>query len=99
MIDWEHAGFGSPLFDLANIASNSTFPETLERRMLESYFGAPPDDALWRRYCALRTISHQREAMWSMIAEIHSEIDEDYEAYTATNLADFETAYDRFSAL
>ena len=31
IIDWEHAGFGTPLFDLANLASNSVFPEELER--------------------------------------------------------------------
>ena len=99
LIDWEHAGFGSPLFDLANIASNSVFPEALECQMLEEYFGAPADSALWCRFCALRTISHQREAMWSMVAEIYSELDEDYVTYTETNLRDFEDAYDRFAQL
>ncbi len=99
IIDWEHAGFSTPLFDLANIASNSVFPEVLEREMLESYYGTPPDRALWRRFKALRAASHQREAMWSMTAEIYSELDEDYAAYTEKNLADFHRAFEEFKAL
>lgn len=99
IIDWEHAGFNTPLFDLANIASNSVFPEALEREMLERYHGAPPDRALWRRFKALRAASHQREAMWSMTAEIYSELDQDYAAYTEKNLADFNRAYEEFKAL
>ena len=99
IIDWEHAGFNTPLFDLANIASNSLFPETLEREMLERYYGNPPDRTLWRRFKALRTASHQREAMWSMTAEIHSQLNQDYAAYTEKNLADFNRAYEEFKSL
>ena len=99
VIDWEHAGFNTPLFDLANIASNSVFPEALEREMLACYYGAPADPVLWRRYKALRAASHQREAMWSMTAEIYSELDEDYVAYTEKNLDDFNRAYAEFNAL
>ena len=99
LIDWEHAGFNTPLFDLANIASNSVFPEDLEREMLARYYGAPADRVLWRRYKALRAASHQREAMWSMTAEIYSELDEDYVAYTEKNLDDFNRAYAEFNAL
>ncbi|MGI9311883.1 MAG: phosphotransferase, partial [bacterium] len=99
IIDWEHAGFNTPLFDLANIASNSAFPEPLEREMLRLYYHAPPDDALWRRFKALRAASHQREAMWSMTAEIHSELEQNYAAYTDANLDDFNRAYKNFEAL
>ena len=99
IIDWEHAGFNTPLFDLANLASNGVFPEALEREMLERYYGAPPDRTLWRRFKALRAASHQREAMWSMTAEIYSELDEDYTAYTEKNLHDFQRAYAAFEAL
>lgn len=99
IVDWEHAGFGSALFDLANIASNSNFDEALEHAMLNSYYGHAPDAALWRRFKALRTASHQREAMWSMVSEIHSDIDEDFVAYTDKNLVDFEAAYAKFRAL
>jgi thiamine kinase-like enzyme len=99
LIDWEHAGFNTPLFDLANIASNSVFSEPLERDMLNAYFGEPPSDHQWKRYKALRVASHQRETMWSMVAEIYSEIDEDYVSYTEKNLDDFNHAYREFKQL
>jgi len=38
LIDWDYAGFNSPLFDLANLASNNEFPEILEQELLEMYF-------------------------------------------------------------
>ena len=99
LIDWEHAGFSTPLFDLANLASNSLFPEALERRLLELYYGKPPDETLWRRFKALRCASHQRETMWSMVSEIYSELDQDYAAYTDKNLDDFNCAYAEFEQL
>ncbi len=47
LVDWEYAGFNSPLFDLAGLASNNEFPASLRNRMLELYFGSPPDDGAW----------------------------------------------------
>ena len=99
IIDWEHAGFNTPLFDLANIASNNAFPESLEREMLERYYGEAASPARWRRFKALRAASHQREAMWSMTAEIYARIDYDYAAYTDKNLDDFNRAHAEFKAL
>ncbi|MFT5112416.1 MAG: thiamine kinase-like enzyme [Parasphingorhabdus sp.] len=99
IIDWEHAGFSTPLFDLASIASNSEFPEQLEREMLALYYSNAVDDKLWRRFKALRVASHQRETMWSMVAEIYSELDEDYESYTEQNLAAFNQAYENYKTL
>lgn len=96
LIDWEYAGFGAPLFDLANLASNNDFPADLEREMLARYYGAPVDNAAWRRYKALRAASHLRETLWSMTAEIVSDIEHDYATYTETNLADFARAFEAF---
>jgi len=64
--------------------------------MLETYFERPLDDALRRRYGAMKCASLLRETTWSMVSEIHSELDFDYVAYTAENLARFERAYDDF---
>jgi hypothetical protein len=41
----------------------------------------------------MKCASLLREAMWSMVSEIHLAIDFDYEAYTAENLDRFEQAY------
>lgn len=96
LIDWDYAGFNTPLFDLGGLASNNEFSEVQEQSMLEAYFDAPSTDALLRRYQAMKCASLIRETMWSMISEIHSAIDFDYSAYTAENLARFERTYDTF---
>jgi thiamine kinase-like enzyme len=82
LIDWDYAGFNSPLFDLSNLASNNEFGVEQEEWMLSVYFGRPPDDGLWRSYRAMKCASLLREAMWSMVSEIHSKLDFDYAAYT-----------------
>ena len=96
LIDWDYAGFNTPLFDLGGLASNSEFSEATERSMLEAYYRMPLSADLWRRYQAMKCASLLRETLWSMVSEIHSIIDFDYAGYTAENLARFERAYDAF---
>lgn len=93
LIDWEYAGLNSPLFDLGGLATNNALSAAQEAWMLEAYFGEPPSDALWRSYSAMKCASLLRETMWSMVSEITSEIDFDYAAYTASNLAAYRAAY------
>ena len=99
LIDWEYAGFNTPLFDLGGLASNNGLDETSERWMLEQYYGAAPDDSLWRRYSAMKCASLLRETMWSMVSEIHSTLDFDYSVYTDENLARFNQSLDQFNSL
>ncbi|MEQ8355041.1 MAG: choline kinase family protein [Kiloniellaceae bacterium] len=96
LIDWDYAGFNSPLFDLGGLASNNGLSAAQEDWMLETYFERPVDDALRRRYQAMKCASLLRETLWSMVSEIHSEIDFDYVAYTAENLAAFQAAAREF---
>ncbi len=99
LVDWDYAGFNSPLFDLANLASNNQFDAAAEDRLLESYFETIADDAMRRRLAAMKCASLLRETMWSMVSEIHLDIDFDYVAYTAENLARFERAWADFKAM
>ena len=92
LIDWEYAGFNSPLFDLANLASNNDLAPDQEDGLLEAYHERAPDDDLRRRYHAMKCASLLRETLWSMVSETHSTLDVDYVAYTAKNLDRFETA-------
>lgn len=98
LIDWEYGGFNSPLFDLGGLATNNGLGPEQERDMLERYFETPVDRTLWRRYTAMKCASLMRETMWSMISEIHSEIDFDYQAYTAENLTRLEVALGEFQS-
>jgi thiamine kinase-like enzyme len=98
LIDWDYAGFNAPLFDLANLASNNQFSLMEEDRLLEDYFDEHASDELRHKLSAMKCASLLREAMWSMVSEIHLEIDFDYVAYTAENLERFERAYADFKA-
>jgi thiamine kinase-like enzyme len=93
LVDWEYAGFNSPLFDLGGLASNSELSPVQGEQVLSLYFGKPVDDRLRRRASAMTAASLLRETMWSMVSEIHSTVDFDYTAYTAENLRRFESAY------
>lgn len=93
LIDWDYAGYNTPLFDLANLASNNGFDEAREMWLIESYFetGVTPD--LWRSFHAMKCASLMRETLWSMVSEIHSTLDFDYAQYTAQNSDRFNRAY------
>jgi thiamine kinase-like enzyme len=99
LVDWEYAGFNSPLFDLGGLASNSELRPTQAEQILSLYFGKPVDDVLRRRAAAMTAASLLRETMWSMVSEIHSTVDFDYAAYTAENLRRFEAAYAAWLAM
>lgn len=92
LIDWDYAGFNTPLFDLGGLASNNEFTDAQEKWVLERYFGRRDAD-LERRFAAMRCASLLRESLWSMVSERISAIDFDYAGYTRTNLARFTAAY------
>ncbi len=95
LIDWEYGGFNTPLFDLAGLAGNNGLSEAQERAMLEQYYDQPADNQ-WRAYQAMKCASLMRETLWSMTSEIHSELDFDYTAYTAENMARLTAALSDF---
>ena len=99
LVDWDYAGFNSPLFDLGGLASNSELPAEQAERALSLYFGKTVDDQLRRRASAMTAASLLRETMWSMVSEIYSTVDFDYAAYTAENLRRFEAAYAAFQVI
>lgn len=97
LIDFDYAGFNTPLFDLGGLASNNGLSADQEDWMLETYFDAPITGDLRRRYGAMKCASLLRETMWSMVSEITSDIDFDYAGYSASNLVQFRAAYDTFN--
>ena len=97
LIDWDYAGFNSPLFDLGGLASNNEFDGAQEKWLLENYFERPLNDELWHRYQAMKCASLLRETMWSMVSEIHSKLDFDFASYTTENLHKFENSFEEFS--
>jgi len=97
LIDWDYAGFNTPLFDLSNLASNAELDAAGEEWLLTTYFGRAPDKRLWASYSAMKCASLLREAMWSMVSEMTSKIDFDYAAYTTDYLDRFARAISVFN--
>ncbi|MBP7002648.1 choline/ethanolamine kinase family protein [Amaricoccus sp.] len=96
LIDWEYAGFNSPLFDLGGLASNAGMDAGERALLLDAYLGHAADPGLARALDAMTAASLLRETMWSMVSEARSTIDFDYAAYTAENLARYEAALAAF---
>jgi|APFre7841882724_1041349.scaffolds.fasta_scaffold01043_3 thiamine kinase-like enzyme len=96
LIDWDYAGFNSPLFDLANLASNNAFTSELDERLLGAYFGAAVDAACRRGFAAMKCASLLREALWGCVSLAHSRIDFDYAGYARDYLQRFDHAWQGF---
>ena len=99
LIDWDYAGWNSPLFDLGGLASNNGLSGATEARLLELYLRGSPDSELLLRYEAMKCASLLRESMWSMVSEQTSRVDFDFKAYTKTNLQRFDEAWSRFQEM
>jgi thiamine kinase-like enzyme len=95
LIDWDYAGWGSPLFDLGGFAANMGLTAAQETAMLAQYFGTIPAD-LPRRYAAMKAAAALRETLWAMISQQHSTLDFDYAAYARTCLDTYHAAYAQF---
>jgi thiamine kinase-like enzyme len=99
LLDWDYAGYNTALFDLANLSSNNELSPEQEDWILETYYQQPVTDRLSRRLVAMKCVSLLRETLWSIVSEIHSKIDFDYENYTEKNLSRFERAYKAFQCM
>ncbi|MDH3742093.1 MAG: phosphotransferase [Hyphomicrobiales bacterium] len=97
LIDFEYAAYSTAMFDLAGIASNALFEPEQDAGLLWEYFGSKPDAALIRGHAAMKCASLLREAMWSMVSEIHLDAPGvDYEAYTQENLERLDAVLDAY---
>ncbi len=93
LIDWEYGAFGTPLFDLANLAANNSFDALTEQDMLRHYFGKP-DQAIQRAFAAMKVASALREALWGMVSELNLNAPGvDYVAYAHDYLARFDIVH------
>ena len=99
LIDFEYAGFGTAMFDLAGIASNAGMDGAEAEALVTAYLGRPPDDAFRRSHAAMQVASLLREAMWSMVSELHLDAPGvDYVAYSQANLDALAAALDAYRA-
>ncbi|MCY1127277.1 phosphotransferase [Frigidibacter sp. RF13] len=93
LIDFEYAGFGTAMFDLASAAGNGGMALVQEGTMIEAYLGAAPDAAFLKSFAAMKCAALMREAMWAMVSEIFlAAPGADYDTHARDYLGRFETA-------
>jgi thiamine kinase-like enzyme len=93
LVDWEYAGVGHPLFDLANVSANAALPEGREIALLSAYRATervdPRDLAEVRIF---KAVSLLREALWAVIQSVASDIAFDYGRYARENFEAYRAA-------
>jgi thiamine kinase-like enzyme len=99
LIDWDYAGFNSPLFDLANLASNNELSPALERALLERYFEQAVTAPTHYRFAAMKCASLLREALWGAVSRASSTLDFDYGAYARDYFLRFEQSWRHFEVM
>ncbi len=100
LIDFEYAGYSTAMFDLAGATSNAGFSDPASVDFLGHYLGRTPDPDFLKAFAAMQCASLLREAMWSMVSELHLNAPgADYVSYTDENLVRLEAALDRYRSL
>jgi thiamine kinase-like enzyme len=97
LVDWEYAGIGHPLFDLANASASARLSEEEEWHLLEAYRGQVDAQDLNELH-VFKVVSFLRESLWSLIQGVASEIAFDYRHYAAENLRSFRDARRRLES-
>lgn len=80
IVDFEYASNNERAFEIAGWFDEMAFPETVEREMLEAYFGAvtPQVEA---RVAVLKALADLKWSTWAMIQEAVSTLDFDFYKY------------------
>lgn len=98
LIDYEYAGFGTAMFDLAGAASNAGMNGAETEALLVAYLGHKPDAAFARAFDAMQAASLLREAMWAMVSDLHlSAPGANYRAYATENLEKLAASLSHFT--
>ena len=91
LIDWEYGGFGTAMFDLANLSANGGFGAVEDAALLDAYFEGKADDALRRAFSAMKAASALREALWALVSDAHLKTPGvNYQAHARDYLARFD---------
>jgi thiamine kinase-like enzyme len=93
LIDWEYGGFGTPMFDLANLSSNGNFEAAQDSALLKIYCEGKSDEPLRRAFAAMKVASALREALWAMVSDVHLKTPGvDYQSHARSYTARYEAA-------
>ena len=97
LIDFEYAGFGTAMFDLAGVSSNGLMHPDEKALLHRAYFGGTPDASIMQAFAAMECASLLRETLWAMVSGLFlAAPGVDYAAYTVENRARYDAALDAY---
>ncbi len=97
LIDFEYAGFGTAMFDLAGVSSNAMMQHDQRQQLLMAYLGAKPDAPFQQSFAAMECASLLRETLWAMTSSLFlAAPGVDYDAYTAENMVRYLATLDTY---
>lgn len=99
LIDWEYAGYGAPLFDVAGIVIHGDLGADGRERIYRRYYGRKPGPVAERRFAATVAACALREALWAHVQVAHSDLTVDYAAHAQLFDDRFRAAYHRLKAI
>jgi hypothetical protein len=98
LIDYEYAGFGTALFDLAGVAANSAMEDPAAAELLAAYFGRAPDPRpLPRLRRDAGRLAPARDDVGAGVGPAPVAPGVDYGAYAAENQRRLDAARGRYS--
>ncbi len=80
ILDWEYAGMGDPLYDLANFSHHHLLTDDQIEYLLQAYFGEV-SPAAFARVNLYYPVSQMYEALWGVAQTGISTLDEDFQGY------------------
>jgi thiamine kinase-like enzyme len=91
IVDWEYAGMGHPLFDLAGFSINCGYSEEQDVEFLTSYRGEFRRRELYELRI-LKVASLLRDALWAVVQTVASDLDVDFREYARAHFEKFRGA-------
>ncbi len=86
LIDYEYAGNGDPLWDLAYLAVEAGFAEAQERGLLAAYFGRPPETHERARMALYAPVCDLLAALWGALRAEAEDRTDDFRVYAVDRI-------------
>ncbi len=81
LIDWEYAGMGDPMGDLADLSVEACYATHDDKWMLKTYYGGRVPKAARSRLALFKVMSDCAWGVWSFVQLVHANPGVDYRRY------------------
>lgn len=87
LIDWEYAGMGDPMWDLADLSVEASFSPSDDEQLLVAYYGGHVPQQAWNRLALFEVMSDVAWGVWSFVQLAGCNPAVDYRKYGGGRLA------------